>query len=68
MSADFEPSPWICHVCGHTSTVGEGIACDQCYKIACRRHLVVASIYNPDSGLYELKQICVDCQLRKQLN
>jgi len=68
MSDDYEKSPWICHVCGYTSVVEEGIACDRCYKITCRRHLTVATVHNEDSGLYELKQICVECQLRKHLH
>jgi len=67
MSADYEKSPWICHVCGYRSTRGEGIACEQCYKIACRKHLTIATIRNEETGLYELKQICVECRFREHL-
>lgn len=67
MSEDDLSSPWICHVCGYRSQSGEGIACEECYKITCSKHLTVASCYNQQSGLYELRQVCVECQLRKQL-
>lgn len=62
-----ESSPWMCHVCGYCSTVGEGLACAECYKLTCREHMTVATVQNPESGLYELKQICVECQFKKNL-
>ncbi len=66
--SDFERnSPWICHVCDKKSDQTEGQACSECFKIACSQHLHIASRLNQDSGLYELKQVCVECQLRSQL-
>lgn len=62
-----EKSPWLCHICDYRSTVGEGPVCAECYKVTCRPHLTVATVLNNDSGLYELQQICLECQLRKQL-
>ena len=67
MSGADEKAPWLCHVCGYSSTIGEGQACSQCYKIACRKHLLTSTVLNPDSGLYEFRQTCVECQLRQQL-
>jgi len=65
-NADFETdgprsSPWICHVCGHKSHTGEGVACSVCYKITCALHLQHKSSFNPASGLYELQPICLLC-------
>ena len=68
MSEDYERSPWICHVCGYTSVVGEGKACDRCYKITCHQHLTAATVFNEKSGLYEFQQICVECQFQKHLH
>ena len=62
-----ERSPWLCHVCGYSSTLGEGHACAECYKICCGKHLTVATVRNPSSGLYELQKICVECQFKKHL-
>ncbi len=62
-----ERSPWLCHICGYSSTLGEGQACAECYKISGRKHLIVATVHNPQTSLYELKQICVECQFRKTL-
>lgn len=67
MSSDSENSPWMCHICGHSSRLGEGVACSQCYKITCPIHLLTTTVFNPASGLFELQQICVECQLKKQL-
>jgi hypothetical protein len=60
-------SAWLCHVCNYSSNVGEGQACSECYKIACRQHLTISSVLNAESGLYELRSICVACQLEKEL-
>ncbi len=62
-----ENSRWLCHVCGYSSDIGTGQACAECYKICCRQHLTVTGVYNPESGLYELQQICVECQFKKTL-
>lgn len=62
-----EKAPWLCHFCGYSSTIGEGQACSECYKIACPKHMCMTTILNPDSGLYEFKRICLECQLKKQL-
>ncbi len=67
MSHSDEKSLWICHICDYKSSATEGQACSECFKIACREHLVVATVRNQDSGLYELKQVCAECQFRKQL-
>ncbi len=58
-----ESSPWLCHVCNESSTTEEGIACATCFKIACRRHLRTSTVYNPQTGLYEIARVCVLCQL-----
>jgi len=63
-----EKSAWMCHVCDRFSTVGEGIVCSECFKITCREHVTTATVLNAESGLYELKMICVECQFLKNLN
>ncbi|MCK5826028.1 MAG: hypothetical protein KAG93_03270 [Desulfuromusa sp.] len=60
--------PWMCHICDHRSTFGEGIVCSECYKLTCNEHMTTATVLNTDTGLYELKKICVECQFRKTLN
>lgn len=62
-----EQSPWMCHVCDHRSTVGEGLTCSECYKLTCREHMTTTSVLNEETGLYEFRQICVECQFRKKL-
>ncbi len=62
-----ESSPWMCHICDYRSTIGEGLVCSECYKITCREHITTTSVYNPDSGLYELQLVCVECHFRKSL-
>jgi hypothetical protein len=63
-----EKSPWMCHVCDYCSTIGEGIVCSECFMITCNEHITTATVLNPETGLYELKMICVECQFRKSLN
>jgi hypothetical protein len=67
MTAENNKTPWLCHICDYSSNIGEGQACCECYKIACHEHMTVATVLNSGSGLYELKQVCVECQLRKEL-
>lgn len=67
MSDEEFHSPWMCHVCSFSSNVGEGLVCSECYKISCRQHTTISSAFNPQTGLYELKQVCVECLLKKQL-
>lgn len=55
-----EHCPWICHVCDATST-GESTACSICYKTTCPLHLRRVSLYNAESGLYEVAPVCVLC-------
>ena len=63
-----ERSPWMCHVCDHYSTIGEGLVCSECYKLTCNKHMTTATVLNAESGLYEFKMICVECQFKKTLN
>ncbi|MDX2479797.1 MAG: hypothetical protein QNK24_05615 [Desulfuromusa sp.] len=63
-----EKSPWMCHVCDHYSTTGEGLVCSECYKITCNRHMTTATVMNKESGLYEFQMICVECQFRKTIH
>jgi len=67
MDSDNLQSAWICHVCDYSSNVGEGQTCSECYKITCNQHVTITSVLNPESGLYELKPVCVECQFKKQL-
>ncbi len=62
-----EKSPWMCHICNYCSTVGEGLVCSECYKLTCHDHMATATVLNKESGLYEIKQICVECQFRAKL-
>ncbi len=62
-----EKSPWMCHICDYRSTIGEGLVCSECYKITCRNHITTTSVLNRESGLYELKLICVECHLKQSL-
>lgn len=67
MTADDQKSLWMCHVCDYRSNIGEGQACDECYKITCNKHMTIITVLNPDSGLYELKHVCAECQFKKIL-
>ena len=67
MSNEPSQSPWMCHICDYSSTVGEGHVCSECYKITCSEHITISSVLNHQSGLYELLPICVACQFKKQL-
>jgi hypothetical protein len=62
-----ERSPWMCHVCDRYFTFGEGLVCSECYKLTCDQHMTTATVMNNESGLYELRMICVECQFRKTL-
>ena len=62
-----EKSPWMCHICDYHSTIGEGLVCSECYKITCSDHISTKSVLNRDSGLYELKLVCVACQFKSTL-
>jgi len=62
-----ESSPWMCHVCDFISTFGEGITCAECYKLTCRDHITTTTTLNKEAGLYEISQICVECQFKKKL-
>jgi len=60
--------PWMCHVCERFFTVGEGIVCGECFMLTCSEHITTATVLNQDSGLYELKKICAECQFKKSLH
>lgn len=51
---------WICHVCDMKAR-GECRACERCYKTTCSSHLRSVPVYNPESGLYEMQQLCLFC-------
>jgi hypothetical protein len=59
--------PWRCHICDYSSTIGEGLVCSECFMICCNDHITTTTAYNNDSGLYELKLVCVQCQFKKNL-
>lgn len=63
-----EQSPWLCHICDRTSTSSDAVTCSECYKLTCRTHMTIATIHNPDNGLYQLVLICAHCQLKRQLS
>jgi len=67
MSNEDNSTAWMCHICDYASTVGEGQVCSECYKVTCSKHLNLTTVFNPDTGLYEFKQICVECQFKNQL-
>lgn len=67
MTSEETNFPWMCHVCDYSSNVGEGLVCSECFKITCNQHMTIVSVLNPESGLYELNPICVECQFIKQL-
>lgn len=62
-----EKSPWMCHICDYHSTIGEGIVCSECYKLTCREHITTTTALNEETGLYEFRQVCVECQFKKHL-
>lgn len=64
---DERNSAWMCHICDYCSTIGEGQICSECYKVTCGKHLKQVSVFNPDTGLYEFRKICVECQFKAQL-
>jgi hypothetical protein len=57
----------MCHICDYCSTIGEGLVCSECYKITCHKHMTTAMVLNKETGLYELRMICVECQFKKTL-
>jgi len=61
MTESGENTPWMCHICDYKSTGGESTACSVCYKTTCMQHLKHVSVYNSESGLYELRPICLYC-------
>jgi len=67
MSTENDQSAWMCHVCNYSSSIGEGRACSECYKITCSKHLTITSVLDPETGLYQLLPVCVECQFKKQL-
>lgn len=61
MSEKPENSPWLCHVCDYKSR-GEGsTACSVCFKTTCSTHLKLSTVFNAETGLYEIQPICVLC-------
>ncbi len=62
-----EKSPWMCHICDYRSTLGEGHVCSECYKITCNEHITTATVLNQESGLYEIRLVCVECRFKKNL-
>lgn len=63
MSSGQEKSPWICHVCDYTDTT-ESVACSVCYKVTCANHLVHKTLLNEETGLYEIRPVCVECTMK----
>ncbi len=57
---------WICHVCDAKGS-GESTACSVCYKTTCAAHLRHLTIFNPQSRLYELTPVCMECAVRETL-
>lgn len=66
MSAEEKNIPWMCHVCDRTGT-GESVACAVCYKTTCKAHLSYRSLFNKESGLYEIQPVCVYCRAEDSL-
>lgn len=67
MSSEDNQTAWMCHVCDYRSNVGDGQACSECYKITCPNHLTMKTVLDPESGLYHLKPVCIECQFKQQL-
>ena len=59
-SDDNSSNRWICHLCDHKSQ-GESRVCSVCYKTTCFAHLKTQSFFNEESGLYELRPVCLYC-------
>ena len=66
MSSATHHSPWICHICDATSTT-ESQSCALCFKIACSAHLRKISLYNRETGIYEIRPVCLTCALDRNL-
>jgi len=60
-SNEFEASPWICHVCDYKSSSTESRVCSVCFRTTCPLHLQRVSVYDRDSGLYVLADVCIAC-------
>jgi len=56
-----ENTPWICHICDRKFKGGESTACSVCYKTTCSSHLKHVAIFNRESGLYEMRPVCLYC-------
>ena len=67
MTRDPQHSPWLCHICDATSTT-ESQTCSVCYKVACSAHLRKISIFNKESGIYEIRPVCVMCGFAEELS
>lgn len=66
MSESPDRGPWICHICD-TKGNGESLTCSHCYKVACPQHIKHVTSYNPDTGLYQLMPVCLDCAIEGTL-
>jgi len=60
---DEQNSPWICHICDYRAPSGPSRVCSICYQTTCPSHLKTVPHYNPESKLYELRQVCLQCAL-----
>ena len=58
-----DASPWLCHVC-ESKGKGESQSCSLCYMTTCAEHLRKVSMFNPETGLYEILPICLDCTIK----
>lgn len=67
MNQDTSKSPWVCHVCD-AKGIGESLTCCHCFMVTCAKHLKHVTSYNPDTGLYQLMPICLDCAIREVIN
>lgn len=61
MSEDSEHSAWLCHVCDYKSQGGQSVACSVCFKTTCSTHLQHVPVFNEETGLYEIRPVCVLC-------
>jgi len=59
-----ERSPWICHICDFTSETTKSRTCERCYRVTCPAHLQKVSVYNEQTGLYVLEDVCVACRIQ----
>ena len=66
MDNDHLNGPWLCHVCDMKST-GPSKSCSACYKTTCNMHLQHVTVYNPETGLYQLQPVCLECAIAEVL-